>query len=157
MVCADCVLENERLKESYPEFLKQVGKSMNYQVADFMIRIKNAYQARRQVVETEHSKFNKAIAQALLKKGFISSVEEKLVNGKQKLKVSLRYVNRRPILTEVEIVSKPSLRVYKTASELSQDPTRRSKMVFVSTPKGVLSGEEARKNGIGGELLFRVW
>lgn len=129
---------------------------MNYQVADFVLRIKNAYLARRQVVVAPYSNITFEIGKLLLKKGFLAEVKEETVDNKRILKITLRYVRRRPALTRVQIVSKPSLRVYVSAHE-AVEKHKDAVLSVVSTSRGIMTGSDAAKKGVGGELLFSIW
>lgn len=129
---------------------------MNYTIGDFIIQIKNAALARQKELYIPFSNAKKAIGKVLVKEGFLENIKEEEVEGKKFLYVKLRYQSRRPTLTAVEIISKPSLRVYVGAEELASQKDR-SKTVIISTNQGVISGKQAIKSKIGGELLFRVW
>ena len=129
---------------------------MNYHVADFVIRIKNSSHAHRKEVYMPYSKLSQAIAKVLVKEGFLSDVKEEVIDNKKQLLVTLTYVNRRPIVEGVKIISKPSLREYATKKKISA--AHNGSMVSVlSTSQGVMSGREANKKGVGGELLFQIW
>lgn len=129
---------------------------MVYLVSDFIIRIKNACLAKRHIVDLPYSKLNREIGKVLVKEEFLENIKEKELDGKKSLEASIKYENRRPVLTEVEIISKPSLRVYTKAKNASQ---RRGTLgiSILSTNLGVMTEKEARKKGVGGELLFRIW
>jgi small subunit ribosomal protein S8 len=130
---------------------------MNYLVADFIIRIKNASLARRKQVIMPYSNINKAIAKTLVKAGLLADIKESEVDGKKKLIAGLRYENRRPVVSDVVIVSKPSLRVYVNATKVREQAGKDAMTSVFSTNAGVMTGKEAAKKGVGGELLFRVW
>lgn len=130
---------------------------MNYLVADFMLRIKNAYLARRKEVVMPYSNINKEIGKVLVKLGFISSIKETADGKKRSLAVELRYVRRKPVVTDVKIVSKPSLRIYVDKLRLAREMRRDAMTTIVSTSAGVMTGEDAKKKGVGGELLFKIW
>lgn len=130
---------------------------MNYQISDLVIRIKNAALAKRKKIEVSYSRLNKEICELLCKKGFLQSVKEEDKEGKKVLLVELRYEQRRPIFTDVSIVSKPSLRIYTKAKSLSKKDRRRLGTAILSTSSGIMTREEARKAGVGGELLFEIW
>lgn len=155
-VCADYVLENAQRKENCREYSRQVGKHMNYVVADFLIRIKNASAARRKEVVMPYSNINKAIAKVLIKEGFLADVKEVEADGHKVLKVGIRYARRKPVVTEVEIISKPSLRRYSGKRAISLEERRDALMTVLSTSQGIMTGKEAMKKGIGGELLFKI-
>lgn len=127
-----------------------------YHVGDFITRIKNAYHARRKEVVMPYSTINAAIAKVLLAEGFLSKSEVGEGEGHKRIILELRYENRRPAFHEVKIISKPSLRVYKDHGDIARDKDRAMTAVF-STSEGVMTGKEAKKKGIGGELLFKIW
>lgn len=127
---------------------------MNYLVGDIIIRIKNAALARRSRVSVPKAKIAHAIAAVLMKEGFIRNIKEELVDGRNMLTFDIVYDNRIPLLTDVKLLSKPSLRVYKSAREVKG---RGIKVIVVSTSKGVMTGKEASEKGLGGEALFEIW
>ncbi len=130
---------------------------MNHLVSDSIIRIKNASRARKKEAKLPYSKLNKAICQTLVKEGFLTKVSEQKEGNKKELIAELTYVNRNPVISDVSIVSKPSLRIYKSTKKIS--PMEKQGMVvsIVTTSKGVMSTKEAKKKGVGGEVLFRIW
>lgn len=130
---------------------------MNYLVADVVIRIKNAYLAKRQETLLPYSKMSKSIADILVKERFLTSVKEETADGRKVLKVTLRYERRVPILTDAQVVSKPSLRVYANKKTMPTLQKKRLGLSVLSTNQGVMTEEEARKRGIGGEILFKIW
>lgn len=127
-----------------------------YHVGDFILRIKNAYRARRKQVVMPYSNINTAVAKLLVKEGFLSKVEVGENEGHKRIILELRYENRRPAFREVKIISKPSLRVYKDREAIAADKDHVMTAVL-STSDGVMTGKEAKKKGIGGELLFKIW
>lgn len=129
---------------------------MNYTVGDFVIQLKNASLARKKEVITSYANISKAIAKVLIKEGFLDSVTEETIDGRRSLIVKLRYVKRRPTLTDVSLVSKPSLRAYVPSNSILKKQGR-SETAILSTNLGVITGKEAVKKGVGGELLFKVW
>lgn len=128
-----------------------------YHVADFIIRIKNAYSARRREVIMPYSNICFAVGKTLVKNQFLSEIKIEEVDGRRQIKAILRYARRKPVVTEVDIVSKPSLRVYVSAKENQMRGMRDAMTAILSTSEGIMTGKEARKKGIGGELLFKVW
>lgn len=129
---------------------------MNYRVGDSVIRLKNAALARKKEVTLPYSNITKGIAQVLTKEGFLDNVKEETVEGKRSLVVNLRYQNRKPVISNVNIVSKPSLRVYISLDEIQKNQGKAMTAVL-STNGGVMTGRQAQKKGIGGELLFKIW
>lgn len=126
-----------------------------YTVADFIIQVKNAYMANRKTVTAPYSNITKAIGQLLVKKQLLSEVKEETIDGKRILVASLRYVRRKPAFRSVEVISKPSLRVHIDAQTL-KTVLRDDALSVLSTSQGVMSGSDALKKHIGGELLFKV-
>lgn len=129
---------------------------MNYSVGDFVIQLKNAALARKKEITTPYANIKRDIAKALIKEGFLDSVKEEIVDDKKVLVVNLRYQRRKPVITDVALVSKPSLRVYIGADEIGSKQGR-SSIAVLSTNNGVLTGREAMKKRAGGELLFKIW
>lgn len=126
-----------------------------YTFSDFIIRLKNASLARRKDVVVKKSKVNKAVALVLKKEGFIEDIKESKDN-KNSLILTLRYQDRSPVLKDVLIISKPSLRVYSGAKNLTKYK-RGYGMIVVSTNSGIMTLKEADKKKLGGEILFKVW
>lgn len=129
---------------------------MQYHVGDFILRIKNAYQARKREVKMPYSNINKAVAKLLVKEGYIAQVEETEIDGKRMLVATLRYENRKAAINEVRLISKPSIRVYVDTQALHADKDT-SMTAIISTSSGIMTAKEAMKKGVGGELLFKVW
>ncbi len=130
---------------------------MNYQVSDFIIRIKNAALAKRKEVVLPYSNLNKEIGKVLVKNGFLENIKDSEVDGNKTLTAIVKYYKRLPVVADVQIVSKPSLRVYSSSHEVTSIEKRGNKTVIVSTSQGVMTGKEAKKKGIGGEILFAIW
>ena len=118
--------------------------------------IKNASLANKESVAFPYSKIKNAIAECLKKEGYISEFSKKVKNGQPFLEVGLIYVDEKPRITEVERISKQSRRVYYGMKNI-HSVRNGSGLLVLSTPKGILSGREARKEQVGGEALFRLW
>lgn len=129
---------------------------MNYQIADFVIRIKNASMANRKEVKMPYANVLLAIGKVLVKEGFLSEIKEETIENKRVLVASVRYVRRKPVVHDINVISKPSLRVYKPTSEVGRNKDRAVTTVY-STSSGVMTGKDAGKKGVGGELLFAIW
>lgn len=127
-----------------------------YNVADFIIRIKNASAARRKEVRMPYSNLNKAIAKVLVKQGFLADIKEIEEEGHRLLLAGIRFQSRKPVVTDVQIISKPSLRTHMDVAGLAHEQRRDSMTLIVSTSSGIMSGKDAIKKGIGGELLFKI-
>ena len=130
---------------------------VNDSIADLLTRIRNAQTARHETVSVETSIMKKSIAQILLDEGYISSFEE-VDNGKNKdIVITLKYVNKnQKVITGLKRISKPGRRIYSSCEELPKVLNGLG-IVIVSTSKGVMTDREARKLGIGGEVLAYVW
>ena len=131
---------------------------VNDSIADMLTRIRNAQTARHESVTLETSIMKKSIAQILLDEGYISSFEE-VESGKnnKNLVINLKYVNRnQKVITGLKRISKPGRRIYASCEELPKVLGGLG-IVIVSTSKGVMTDREARKLGIGGEVLAYVW
>lgn len=126
-------------------------------IADMLTRIRNAYAAKHASVSMESSKMKIAIAQILLDEGYIASFEETTEGAFKNLVVSLKYgAKGEKVITGIKRISKPGLKVYAGASELPKVLSGLG-IAIVSTSKGVMTDKNARKLGIGGEVLAYVW
>lgn len=134
--------------------------TMSDPIADMLTRIRNALMVGHQVVQVPASKIKVAIAKILKDEGFIRDYYVTHERPQPQLVIKLKYVGERkerhPVITGLERVSKPGRRVYTRASEI---PWVRSGIgvAVLSTPKGVLTGQQARRLGVGGEVLCYVW
>ena len=100
---------------------------MNYLIADFIIRIKNSALSKRKEVALPFSNINKEIGKVLVKEGFLESIKEEDAKGKKSLTAVIRYESRIPVLTDVDVISKPSLRVYLPAKRILGNRKKRQK------------------------------
>ncbi|MBI5044937.1 MAG: 30S ribosomal protein S8 [Candidatus Levybacteria bacterium] len=127
-----------------------------YSVADFVIRVKNASYAHRKEVIMPYSKIVKAIAKLLVREGFLADVRDSDFDGKKAVTVGIRYVRRKPVVNEIEILSKPSLRLHFNSNELRNEQRKKTSTIVVSTSQGLMTAKDALKKGLGGEVLFRI-
>lgn len=124
-------------------------------IADMLTRIRNALQAKHETVEIPSSNTKKAIANILLEEGYISAVE--IIEGVQgTIKITLKYVDNKKVITGLKRVSKPGLRVYVGAEEIPQVLGGLG-IAIISTSKGIMTGANAKKLHQGGEVLAYVW
>jgi len=128
-----------------------------YKVSDFVIRIKNASLAKRKKLFVPYCNINKKVGQVLVKEGFLESIKEAEASNKKVLETVIKYERRNPVLTDVLIVAKPSLHVYTKLSGIPEIQRRGRYTVIISTSKGIMTGKEAYKKGLGGEVLFKIW
>ncbi len=126
-------------------------------IAELIIKLKNANIAGKAVVSFPYSKMREAILETLKKEGFIKSVSKKGKNVAKTLEVELVYEEgNAPKIQGVQQISKYSRRVYTKASEIK--PVRNTfGALILTTPKGILSDKDARKERVGGEALFKIW
>jgi len=134
--------------------------TMSDPIADMLTRIRNAQAVKHTGIRVPSSKIKVAIAKILREEGFIEDYRVTRDHPQPQLIIKLKYVGERkerhPVITGVRRVSKPGRRIYTRASEI---PWVRSGMgiAILSTPKGVLTGQQARRLGVGGEILCYVW
>ena len=124
-------------------------------ISDMLTRIRNAHLALLPTLELPHSRMKEGIAGILKKEGYISDFS---VDGQKikKLKLKLKYDGKTSVITGLKRVSSPGLRNYVSATEI---PRVRGGLgtAIVSTSQGLMSGTQARKNNVGGELLCYIW
>ena len=129
---------------------------MHDPIADMLIRIKNGGIAGKDIVEMPFSNLKEAIAKVLFAEGYISSYAKKGKKVQKTLEVGIVYEGKKPRVADVARMSKPSRRFYLSVDEIKPVKNGFGLMVM-STPKGVMSGNEARKSQVGGEALFKIW
>jgi small subunit ribosomal protein S8 len=125
-------------------------------IADLLTRIRNANMVGKTEVRVPTSKLKKVVAEQLVKNNYLADV--KLEDGKPRgtLVISLAKPGENCTINEIDRISKPGRRVYVAASEIPKVKSGRG-LVLVSTSKGVMTGSEAVKNKLGGELLLKVY
>jgi len=126
-------------------------------IADTLTRIRNALHARHDQVDIPYSNLRLAICQVLVNEGFLDTAEVTGEGYKRRLMLRLRYSReRQPVIEGLKRISRPGLRRYSGANEL---PKIRGGMGIsvISTPQGMMTDRQARKNNVGGEVLFQVW
>lgn len=126
-------------------------------VADFLTRIRNAHGARHQKLDVPASRLKAEIARILKEEGYIANVKPVEEEGQQLLRVYLKYgVNNESAIRDLRRISKPGCRVY-----IGKDEIRRVQgglgISIMTTPRGVMTGRQARREGVGGEVLCEVW
>jgi small subunit ribosomal protein S8 len=131
--------------------------SMTDPVADFLTRIRNGLHADRDDVEMPSSNFKAEIARILQEQGYIDGFDVEAARVGRVLRVRLKYTeDRKPVIQGLERVSKPGRRHYVQADSVPKIQGGMGTMI-VSTSRGVMTGHEARRAGVGGELVARVW
>lgn len=130
----------------------------NDTIADMLTRIRNANLARHQTVEIPATKMTRSIAQVLKDEGFVADYSEEGEGIQQRLVLSLKYKgkNRQPIIRNLTRVSKPGLRVYSNRKELPR-VLGGIGIAIISTSSGIMTDRDARRRGVGGEVLCYIW
>jgi small subunit ribosomal protein S8 len=128
------------------------GVAVNDPVGDMLTRLRNAVGARHETVEIPASRLKADIAKILKAEGYIAGLEP----SGQTLVLRLKYSGRTPAVTGIDRVSRPGRRVYATRNEVPRVLGGMG-IAIVSTSAGVMSGRDARRKGLGGEILATVW
>lgn len=130
-------------------------------IAEMLTRIRNAQGAGKKEVLIKASKLKLAIASILEKEGFIESVSEEDVDNLKNIKIGLKYykisnTQKLPAIKQIKRVSKEGQRIYIQNKDI-KNVKNKFGIAIISTSKGVMTGAEARKNGLGGEYICEVW
>lgn len=126
-------------------------------IGDFIIQLKNAGMVRKAQVVLPYSKLKAAVAEKLVQEGFIVAAEKQGKKVGKSLEVTLKYDTQGGHqIRGVKRISKPGRRMYLKAAEIYPVKFGKGRMIL-STPAGILTGEEARKQNVGGEQLFLIW
>lgn len=126
-------------------------------LSDLLIRLKNGSQRRHDTITVPASKLKRAVLDILKREGYVDGVDAGTHDGHPVLTVQLRYVGEgQPMITGLQRISKPGRRVYVGSKEIAK--VRNGIGVSIlSTSKGIMTDQESRKNGLGGEVLCSVW
>lgn len=125
-------------------------------ISDFFIQIKNGYHARKDAVVVPYSKVKEEIARILEEKKYIAGFEKKGRKIRKFLEVGLAYDGNAPVLNGIKRLSKPSRRLYIKKGEIW--PIKQGfGILIVSTSRGIMTGDNAKKAGLGGEMIAEVW
>ena len=126
-------------------------------IGDMFTRIRNGQMRNLNSIEIPSSNFRKNILEILKTEGYIIDYYiEKTVNNKTSLKITLKYYEGDPVIKEIKRISKPGRRVYSRANSIPKVMNGLG-LAILSTPKGVMSDVEARKQNVGGEIICRVF
>lgn len=129
--------------------------SMTDPIADMLTRIRNAQMVEKASVTMPSSKLKVSIAEVLKDEGYIGDYTVRQNDGKAELDIALKYYAGRPVIENIQRVSKPGLRVYKGKDDLPRVMNGLG-VAIISTPKGVMTDRKARANNVGGEVLCIV-
>ena len=126
-------------------------------IADLLTRIRNANAVKHEIVEIPSSNIKKAIANILLQEGYIKEIEEYSEGVVPMMRLTLKYgINNERVITGIKKISKPGLRVY-CQKDYVPKVLNGLGVAVISTSKGILTDREARKAGVGGEVICYVW
>ncbi|HUS23730.1 MAG TPA: 30S ribosomal protein S8 [Candidatus Binatia bacterium] len=129
--------------------------SINDPIGDFLVRIKNGQQARKRTITAPNSTVKEAIAAVLKEEGYIADFKTTTEGVKKTITVTLKYFQGKPVIERLERISKPSLRQYRSKGAVPKILGGLG-VAILTTPQGVLSDKQARKAGVGGELICVV-
>ena len=131
--------------------------AFNDALSDMLARIKNAHKAKKSHTSCFKSKLNLNVLTVLKDEGYIRDFNDfEIRKGINSIKIDLKYYNGDPVIKKIKRISKPGIRVYSKISDL-QKPYGGLGISILSTPKGVMSDHQARKNNVGGEILCEVF
>lgn len=127
-------------------------------ISDMLTRIRNAHMVKHQIVQVPSTKMSLAIANILKEEGYIEDFESYTEGERKYLLISLKYMgqSRKPVISKIERMSKPGLRVYSSSKDLPR-VLENLGLAIISTSKGVMTNLKAKELGIGGEVLFYIW
>jgi small subunit ribosomal protein S8 len=127
-------------------------------ISDMLTRIRNAHMVKHQIVQIPATKMSFSIAEILKEEGFIEDFENYIEDERRYLLISLKYVgkSRKPVISKIERISKPGLRVYSNSKKLPRVLDNLG-IAIMSTSKGVMTNLKAKELGIGGEVLCYIW
>jgi len=125
-------------------------------IADMLTRIRNAIMVNKETVEIPASKAKKAIADILLNEGYVSDVKVTDNGYNGTIVITLKYVDKQPVINGLERVSKPGLRAYTDVANMPKVIGGLG-IVILSTNKGIMTEKNAKKANVGGEVLCRIW
>ncbi len=126
-------------------------------IADMLTRVRNAITARHPKVDVPASKLKTEIARILKEEGYIANFKVAEEGVKKVIKIYLKYASdNSPVITEIQRVSRPGSRTYSGKDEIPRVQGGLG-ITILTTPRGVMTGRTARKEGVGGEILCKVW
>lgn len=127
-----------------------------YTIGDFLIQLKNAYMAGKPTISFPYSKAVLAIAKVLKEEGYIQNVKSKTEDEKKSIEIELLYKGRKPVVHDIRLVSKPSVRRYVAKNRIPRTEGGFG-IAILSTSSGIMTGKKARKEKIGGEIICQIY
>lgn len=125
-------------------------------IADMLTRIRNAYAVRLLVAKVSYSKVKHALAEVLVREGYLAGVEVSDVPVKKELLFKLKYKHNRPAVKKMQRISKPGRRLYSQVKKFKPVLSGLG-LEVVSTSRGLMTAREAHRQNIGGEIICRIW
>ena len=127
-------------------------------ISDMLTRIRNAHMVKHQIVQIPATKISVSIVEILKEEGFIEDFENYIENERKYLLLSLKYIgkSRKSVISKIERVSKPGLRIYSNSKQLPKVLDNLG-IAILSTSKGVMTNLKAKEIGVGGEVLCYIW
>ncbi len=129
---------------------------MNYPTGDFLIRIKNAYMAHNKEVNYPFSKVILSISKILEKEGYVEKVTEVKEGNLKRINVVLKYEGRMPAISEIKLVSKPSVHHYVNSLKMRRVVPVNA-IGIISTSRGIMTSKQAHKEKVGGEIICQIF
>lgn len=126
-------------------------------IANMLVTIKNGGRAHKDTVRVPYSGYKANIVRALFQEGYIKAYSQKDAEKGRVLEIDIKYDTKTdmPHINDIKRISKPSCRIYTSSKNITQVKQGKG-TVFLSTPKGILTGEQAKKAMVGGEILFEI-
>lgn len=125
-------------------------------IADMFVRIKNALMNQEEQVIIPASKLKLAILKVLKERGYIVDFKQEEQDKKKNIRIKIRYDDNKSVISQIRRISKPGLRIYANYKNIPR-PLQGLGLVVLSTPQGVMSGQEAKKKKLGGEVICEVY
>ena len=129
---------------------------INDPISDMIARIKNSFRIQKTEVIIPYSKLKESVAKILTEEGFLTDIKKIKKGKKQYIRLTLKYHNNLPAISEITRISKPGRRFYANKKDIPK-LTRGFGLLIISTSKGIMTNEKAQKIGVGGEVICRVW
>lgn len=155
MVFAESVLESLPIKVKYLELKNHLG-NMTYPISDMLNRIKSSQAVSLKTVVVPFSNFKFEVAKIMEREGFLDKVEKKGKKEKRFIEISLKYKDKEPVISGIKVISKPGQRIYMKSGEIRSTRGKYG-LTIISSPKGLITNKESRRNKLGGEVIAEIW
>ena len=158
-IFAESVFGSSHRRARFQGFVNQAGKFISMitdPISDMLTRIRNAVAVRKPTVELPSSKVKNEIARILKQEGFVRAVAVVDAQPASMLRLELKYVGKKGVIQSIRRISKPGHRVYRKATELPRVLNGLG-MAVLSTSRGIMTDRQARKERLGGEVLFEIY